>query len=65
MSLILPDLPTILRETLMDSIKLAFENTVVEGDSESEAEFFRFLTLHFSWYNRYTVQVSPTSFSTI
>jgi hypothetical protein len=59
MALVLPDMPEVLHRNLMNSIKLAFDGYVVNADSEREAELYKFIALHFSWYNRYGAQVSP------
>ncbi|KAF8955785.1 hypothetical protein BDZ97DRAFT_1606480, partial [Flammula alnicola] len=52
--LVCPDLPQHLRDRLLASLKAACPNYMKWTDSEALKEFYRFLALHFAWWNRYT-----------
>ncbi|KAF8956392.1 hypothetical protein BDZ97DRAFT_1925585 [Flammula alnicola] len=55
--LVCPDLPQHLRDRLLASLKAACPNYMKWTDSEALKEFYRFLALHFAWWNRYTASV--------
>jgi hypothetical protein len=59
-AIVLPDMPLHLRENLMSTLKLGFPNLIKPVESKGQGEKFSYPSLHFSWYNKYCVQVSKT-----
>lgn len=57
-TIVLPDLPSHLRLKLMVVLKLAFPDLIKYTDSEAQGDQFFYPGLHFSWYNKYCLQVS-------
>jgi hypothetical protein len=58
--LVLPDLPSELREPLVRQLQLTFGQRLAVTDSQKAGEELRFETFHFTHYNRYSAQV-PSS----
>jgi hypothetical protein len=56
-TILLPDLPPHLRLKLMIVLKLVFPDLIKPTDSKELGEKFAYPGLHFSWYNKYCVQV--------
>ncbi len=55
--LILPDVPTELKEPLVRQLQLTFNERMTFTDSHKEGEEFCFETYHFTHYNRYSARV--------
>ena len=55
--LILPDMPTELKEPLVRQLQLTFNERMAFTDSHKEGEGFCFETYHFTHYNRYSARV--------
>ena len=57
-AIVLPDMPSKLRNNLMNTLKLVFPGKIKQTSSEVLGENFTFEALHFSWYNRFHLRVS-------
>lgn len=56
-TILLPYLPSHLRSKLMVALKLVFPDLIKYTDSKELEEKFTYPGLHFSWYNKYCLQV--------
>jgi hypothetical protein len=55
--LVLPDMPTELKDPLVRQLQLTFNERMTFTDSHKEGEDFHFETYHFTHYNRYSARV--------
>lgn len=58
MIIVLPDMPKDLKERALSCIATLYEHILVDTDTESLKEEYKYPSYHFSWYNRYAKHVS-------
>jgi hypothetical protein len=62
MIIVIPDMPTELKEKAMRYLTAAYPDNLVETDTWSAKHQHTFESVHFSWYNRYSKRVCFLSY---
>ena len=53
-----PTMPSDLRDPLVDRMSVVFPRDFKSVDTEAEGYANAFPSMHYTWYNRYSIQVS-------